>query len=86
VVEANLEEVVAWKNGYFIFHNTDIHDIMRQAARWYDVEVAYEGNPKDAVFGGKVSKFRNISVLLKNLELAGSVHFNVQGKKVTVTE
>jgi len=86
VVEANLEEVVAWKNGYFIFHNTDIHDIMRQAARWYDVEVAYEGNPKDAVFGGRVSKFKNISVLLKNLELAGSVHFNVQGKKVTVTE
>jgi len=86
VVEANLEEVVAWKNGYFIFHNTDIHDIMRQAARWYDVEVAYEGNQKDAVFGGRVSKFKNISALLKNLELTGSVHFNVQGKKVTVTE
>jgi ferric-dicitrate binding protein FerR (iron transport regulator) len=37
----NIEEVMAWKNGMFKFNRTDLREIMRQIARWYDVEVSY---------------------------------------------
>lgn len=84
IVAANLEEALAWKNGYFIFHDEDLHDIMKQVERWYDVDVVYEENIDGKSFGGRISKYKNISSLLKNLELAGGVHFEVNGSTVTV--
>jgi transmembrane sensor len=86
IVQANLEEALAWKDGYFVFRNENIQSIMRQASRWYDIDVAYEGDVRRLSFGGRVSRFRNISELLNNLELTGTVHFKIEGKKVTVME
>jgi ferric-dicitrate binding protein FerR (iron transport regulator) len=85
VAPANIEEAIAWKDGYFVFHNSGIRDIMRQASRWYDVNIQYEVNTEDLQFGGRISRFSNISELLKNLELTGSVHFSIEGNTVSVT-
>lgn len=86
VIEADIDETMGWKNGYFVFHNADIHEIMKQAERWYDVDVTYKGNINDKQFGGRISRYKNISKLLENLELTGSIHFKVEGTKVIVTE
>lgn len=86
VSNADIAEAVAWKNGYFIFHDENIRDIMRTAARWYDVDVVYQGKLDDKQYGGRISKYKNISELLKNLELTGTIHFNIEGRRVTVLE
>ncbi|WP_315815296.1 FecR domain-containing protein [Paraflavitalea speifideaquila] len=39
----DIEQVMAWKNGYFHFNRDDLETVMRQIARWYDVEIVYEG-------------------------------------------
>ncbi|PCH70336.1 MAG: hypothetical protein COC06_04920, partial [Bacteroidales bacterium] len=39
--QANIEAVVAWKNGKFIFDNQRIEDIMYDLARWYDVKIFF---------------------------------------------
>jgi len=80
---SNLAEVTAWKDGFFQFQDASIESIMRQAARWYDVEVAYEGKVNQQ-FIGKVPRQVNLSTLLKILEATGWVHFRIDGKKVTV--
>jgi transmembrane sensor len=79
------EGAVAWKNGYFQFSNDNIQTIMRQIARWYDVEVIYQGTiATDKNFGGTVSRFENVAEVLKMLELTGVVHFKTEGRKITV--
>jgi hypothetical protein len=40
----NIDDAIAWKNNVFQFGGADIKSVMRQFARWYDVEVTYEGN------------------------------------------
>ncbi|MEX8547377.1 MAG: FecR family protein [Mucilaginibacter sp.] len=85
VEKADIEQVIAWKNGYFLFDNTDIHTIMKQAARWYDVDVVYQGSV-NKYYGGKISKYKDINELLKNLELTGTIHFKVEGRRVTVIQ
>ncbi|HEY4206760.1 MAG TPA: DUF4974 domain-containing protein, partial [Puia sp.] len=85
VDNADLEGVVAWKNGLFKFDNSDITAIMREAARWYDLEVTYEGHPSDERFKGKVSRNSKLSGFLKILEL-NNIHFSVEGKKVSVLQ
>jgi len=79
----DLEEAVAWKNGYFQFHIADIETVMRQLSRWYDVDVYYEGKKPEGHFVGEISRNNNISDVLKMLEVNG-VHFRVEGRKLIV--
>lgn len=63
---ADLEMVMAWKNGAFNFKNADVSAVMRQAERWYDIKVKYPlGIPRDTLNGGisrgvKLSQFLDI--------------------------
>ena len=84
VQAVKVEEAVAWKNGYFMFVDADLASIMRQLARWYDVEVAYEGNLGSLKFGGMVSRSKSIAQTLRILALTGNVRFKVEGRRVTV--
>ena len=47
--DVDLEEVVAWKNGRFLFNSANIETIMRQVARWYDVDISYESKINDPI-------------------------------------
>ncbi|WP_285056547.1 FecR family protein [Pedobacter ginsengisoli] len=80
----NVEDAIAWKNGYFVYQDEDIYSIMEKAARWYDVEIEYRGNMKNKGFYGRGQRYENISELLKNLQLTGEVHFKVEGRRVIV--
>lgn len=84
VRNVDVEESIAWKNGYFLFNNENIQSIMRKISRWYDVDVEYKGKIPAGGFGGNVSKTKNISEVLRILELTKAVHFKVQGRRVTV--
>lgn len=84
VIKADLEEAVAWKNGYFIFADEELETIMRKISRWYDVEVEYQGIDQNLKFGGAVSRSRNLSQVLDLLELTDKVKFKVEGRRITV--
>ncbi len=84
VTQADTYETIAWKNGKTQFSNADIKIIMRMLSRWYDVEVEYQGEMIGTGFGGSVSRSKNISEILKLLELTGDVHFKIEGRRVIV--
>ena len=83
---ANVAEVMAWKNGDFIFDNADIQTVMRQLARWYDIEATYEGQLTANRFNAQISRKQNISVILNALQRTNDVHFKIEGRKVTVIQ
>jgi transmembrane sensor len=80
---ANIEEAIAWKNGVFQFNDADLKMVMRQIARWYDVEISYEGNIPEKVFTGSMARNLNASELLSGIEFIG-VKFRIDGKKIVV--
>jgi ferric-dicitrate binding protein FerR (iron transport regulator) len=84
IAEVNVEEAIAWKKGYFIFDNENIESIMRKVSRWYDVEVTYKGKVDQGRYGGTVSRFDSVEGVLKSLELTGSVHFRMEGRRIIV--
>jgi ferric-dicitrate binding protein FerR (iron transport regulator) len=81
--KVDTQEAVAWKNGLFLFRNTDIRVVMRQVARWYDIEVNYAGNTQ-ARLSGIISRNTELKKVLHMLELTREVHFKTAGKIVTV--
>lgn len=85
VRQVKTAEAVAWKDGYFIFKETNLRDIMNQISRWYDVEIEYQCDTRDKSFGGIYSKDKDINELLKGLELTKLVHFKIEGRRIVVT-
>lgn len=80
----DIDEVMAWKNGRFQFEGAGIEEVMRQVARWYDVEVIYETKPMNQHFRGGISREVEASKLFKMLESTEAIHFRIEGKKVFV--
>ena len=82
--DIDLDEVMAWKNGKFQFgENTSIETIMKQVARWYNVEVEYKGKVNQH-FWGSVSRDVNVWQVLHKIESTGGVKFSLEGNKVLV--
>jgi transmembrane sensor len=81
---ADVAEAVAWKNGNFVFNGETIQSIMRKLARWYNIEVDYEGKITEEVFYADISRNKNITEVLKVLQQAEGVHFKIEERRVTV--
>ena len=81
--DISIEEIVAWKDGNFQFENSDIKAVMRQLARWYDVDVSYKGNIQQH-FVGSISRNVNLSQVLSMLQQTGAVKFKIEGKQLIV--
>lgn len=84
VFETDVDEAIAWKNGFFKFQDEDIRSIMEEVARWYDIEVEFKDNVEQERFGVVFSKSKSLSELLASLETVGSVRFKTEGRRVTV--
>jgi len=83
VQTADVDQVIAWKNGRFQFNNADVEVVMREIARWYDVEIAYAGQVPAEKFEGEIPRNSSINEVFKILELS-NVHCKIEGKKITV--
>lgn len=81
----NTDAVVGWTKGFFTFRKTPLPIIMRQIARWYDVEIIYK-EPVDEEFSGAVPRNKPLQEALKVLSLTQAVHFTVEGRKIIVTK
>ena len=82
--KADVRQVTAWRSGLFEFDNTDLASIMRQLARWYDIDVVYKVTPEKAPLGGSISRNLDLKEVLSLLEANGINHFSIEGKKVIV--
>jgi transmembrane sensor len=83
VDNADVEEVVAWKEGLFEFKDAPIEEIMRQVARWYNVDVKYEGKP-GYHFNASIKRNVPVSKVFHLLELTDQVHFTIDKTTIIV--
>ncbi|MEC3880686.1 FecR family protein [Parapedobacter sp. 10938] len=84
VKEVDADPEIAWKDGYFAFADEHISNVMSTIARWYNIEVEYQGDMTNKYFGGTLSRFEDFETLLKTIELTGSVRFKIMGRRVIV--
>lgn len=83
VSAGQMEEAVAWKEGYFLFEHEELGSIMRKVSRWYNIETQFKNEElKHVRFGGTVDRFQNLGDVLRMLELTGNVKFKIEGRTV----
>lgn len=86
IEETNVEAAIAWKNGKFIFDREDIREVMRKLARWYDIDVVYQGNLPGNTFTGSVSRFDNIEKILDKITYTSGIHFQIKERRIIVNQ
>jgi len=80
VQSVNTDQAVAWKNGLFYFKTADIPTVMRTLARWYNLQVEFEGKMSAKTFSGKIYRNVNASNVVQILKYSG---INAQLQKPT---
>jgi hypothetical protein len=64
---ANIESVMAWKNGFFSFSGTSVEELMNILGRWYNVEIVFNKSIPNRQFGGQIATSANLSQVVKVL-------------------
>ncbi len=77
----NIDEVIAWKNGDFMFRNSSLVSVTKQLERWYDVEFISSENLSYR-FNGKISRDKSLTKVLKMMEITSGAKFKVEGRKI----
>ncbi|WP_207422839.1 FecR family protein [Desertivirga brevis] len=84
IYETDTEEAVAWKNSAFLFNELEINEVMRQVARWYDIQVVFEDSLPEEHYNGYISRNVPISNVLKMLEETGDLTFRINNGTVYI--
>lgn len=80
-----VEQIVGWKNGYFVFVNEDLGEIIKQLSRWYDVDFKLDDpSLKNQKFEAMLPRFTEIQELFDLLERTGTVKFVRNGEEIIV--
>ena len=84
IADADLEQVTGWRNGQFNFKETNMIEIMRQVARWYNIKVEYQGSVANIGFTGRISHKEKLQDVLDILSDTRKVHFELKDNKTVV--
>jgi transmembrane sensor len=79
----DLDQVMAWKDGLFDYKRSDITEVLRDAARWYDIDIVYAGNRPNDTFTGGIDRTATLTELLTILQMTG-LQFKLDGRKLIV--
>lgn len=84
VNDVDMQQVIAWKDGYFNFNGTSLQDVMRQLERWYDIDVHYQGNIPHLTFDGELPVTLQLSQVLKILHKVEVKYRIEEGKRLII--
>ena len=77
----------SWKDGYFVFNEVTVGEIMKELAKWYDFDCFFANSTvSDIRLTARLKKYDDISVILDILSNTGDIHFSQKGRVITVKE
>lgn len=84
VQKIDLEKELAWKEGYFQFHETDLKEILKEISRWYDVDFIYKNDMSSYKLSGRISMKKKLQYVLDLLSSTNTIQFKQEGRRVVV--
>lgn len=82
---ANIEQVMAWKNGLFDFEGMGIKEAALQLECWYDIRIEYDPGMPDVPLFGKIDRNLSLADILDILKGAG-FEFRMEKDRTLVLE
>ena len=87
VKTVDIEPYVSWKDGFFVFENQTMEQIMNTLSLWYDVDVFYTNEQlKNLHFTGHVKRYDQIDNILKAIKSAVGVTFTIKDRTICISK
>lgn len=87
VQTVNVEEIVAWKNGEFMFNNETLDRIMLKLSRWYDLDISVAPELRDVKIWGSISRYENFNQVLNLLKMTDDrIRLDIEGRRVKLVK
>lgn len=85
VREVNVREIIAWKNGWFVFDNTTLGEIVKTLQRWYNIEVEFVRSELEHLrFTGDLSRYDSFDAVIRMFEDTKKLKMNVISNKLII--
>ena len=83
--QVNVDDIISWKKGRFVFNDMPLETIVRQLERWYDVEIRFNDTvAKYYRFTGVMKRYNQLEQILGLIEETTNVRFKVTDRQVEV--
>ncbi len=87
IADVDIVPYTAWRNNFMIFVDEPLEILLEKTSRWYDVDVVYRNEEaKKLRFDMNLPRYADIQELLRYLELASDLRFEVKGKIIEVLQ
>lgn len=84
VKAANIDQVMAWRNGKFNFQGKELKEAMKELVRWYEIEIVYEKDVPRIVFEGKMDRRLKLSQVLNGLQDMGVEFKLIENRRLII--
>lgn len=85
--QADVREILAWKEGKIIANDERLEDIFRQLSRWYDFKVVYtRPSLKDVRFYLHSNRYAEVKTILEYLQTTKGIRFTYADKTIYVSQ
>jgi len=82
---SDLEEIKAWKEGFFYFDNKDLRSILAEVGRWYGVQLVYEGHISSKRYQGGMKKNVTLAKICKVLNELTGYQFKINEEQLIIS-
>jgi transmembrane sensor len=80
ISDADTSQAIAWKNGLFYFKGADVASIMKSLARWYNIDVEFDGQMPHRRFSGKIYRNVNAAQVMEIIDYS-AINYKVEDAK-----
>ncbi|MBB2949984.1 FecR family protein [Sphingobacterium sp. JUb56] len=85
--EIDTDQNVAWKDGYFIFNEDKLSDILVEVSKWYNVDIVYlDEEVKEEQYEGMLSRNSQLIDIISVLEGTNEVTFKFKKRTIYVSK
>lgn len=86
VAPGKVDVITAWTKNEFNFDFTPLSEVLRQLARWYNVEIIIQNVPDQSFKAGPFSRNQPLEYWLKILSDTEEFTYHIDGRRVTITK
>ncbi|MBV7529171.1 FecR family protein [Chitinophaga sp. sic0106] len=79
----NAYKVASWKDGMIAFERLEVPAVMNMIARWYNVDISYEGAIPDVLMSGEFKRKVGLADALKIMNYSG-INCELKGNTIVV--
>ena len=83
--EVDVTSYISWKEGYFVFEDEPLEEIMHTLSLWYDKEFLFVGKRSRALhFSGHIKRYERIETILSAITDVTGVEFRMNGQIILI--